>query len=99
LTISSQNQNLYISTHSSGIFQMLDLVFSEVFKSTKKRLAKDGSIPIIADHAMPMFTACEAAGASSTVRACFTRAGFVYPKVSDGGCILGFDKEWIRDSA
>jgi hypothetical protein len=82
--------------HSSGTFQMLDLVFFGVFK---KCLAKDGSIPVMADHAMRMFKACEAARASSAVRACFARAGFVYHKVPDGGYILGFDEGMMRDSA
>jgi hypothetical protein len=85
--------------HSSGIFQMVRLVFFGVFKSIKKCLAKGRSIPVMADHAMRMFNACEAAGASSTVRICFARAGFVYHKVSDGSYILGFDEGMIRDLA
>jgi hypothetical protein len=78
---------------------MLDLVFVRIFRSIKKHLAKDGSIPVMADHAMRMFKACEAAGVSSTVRVCFARAGFIYHKVRDGGYILGFDGESILDSA
>jgi hypothetical protein len=85
--------------HSSGIFHMLDLVFFGVFKSIKKRLAKGGSIPVMADHAIRMLNGCEAAGASLTIRPCFTRAVFVYHKVPDGGYILGFDEGMIRDSA
>jgi hypothetical protein len=78
---------------------MLDFVFFGVFKFIKKRLAKDGSIPVMADHAMSMLKVCEAAGASSTVRACFVWAGFVNHKVSDGGYILEFDEGMICDSA
>jgi hypothetical protein len=89
---------LTFSPHSSGIFQMLDLVFFGVFKSIKKRLGKDGSISVMADHAIRMFKAPEVAGASSAIRACFARAGFVYHKVSNGGYIPGFDEGMIRDS-
>jgi hypothetical protein len=85
--------------HSSGIFQMLDLVFFGVSKSIKKRLAKDGSIPVMSDPMMRMFKACEVTGASLTARVCFARAGFIYHKVPDGGSILGFDEGMIRDSA
>jgi hypothetical protein len=85
--------------HSSGIFQMLDLVFFGVFKSQKKRLSKNASVPVMEDHAMRMFRACEAAGASTTVRGCFTRAGFVYHKSPEGGYVLSFDEDRVRDSA
>jgi hypothetical protein len=64
-----------------------------------KRLAKDESIPVMADLMMRMFKACEAARARLTMRACFARAGFTYHKVPDGNYILGFDKGMIRDSA
>jgi hypothetical protein len=77
---------------------MLDLVFFAAFKFIKKRLTKGGSIPVMADHAMRIIKVCEVAGASSTIRACSARAGFIYHKVPDGSYILGFDKEWIRDS-
>jgi hypothetical protein len=90
---------LTLPPHSSGISQMFDLVFFAVFKSLEKRLAKDESIPVMADHATCMVKACEANGASSIVRACFARAGFVYHKVPDGGYILGLDEGIIRDSA
>jgi hypothetical protein len=53
---------------------------------------------VMADHAMHMFKACEAARVNSTARACFARAELVYHKVLDGGYILGFDEEWIHDS-
>jgi hypothetical protein len=85
--------------HSSGIFQMLDLVFFGVFKTYKKRLSRNTSVPVMEDHAMRMFRACEAAGASTTVRSCFSRAGFTYQKVPEGGYILGFDESRIRGSA
>jgi hypothetical protein len=54
--------------HSSGIFQLLDLVFFGVFKSIKMRLAKDESIPVMAGHVMHMSKAYEVARTSSTVR-------------------------------
>jgi hypothetical protein len=53
--------------HTSGIFQMLDLVFFGVFKRVKKHLARDPSVPIMEDHAMRIFRACESAGANSTI--------------------------------
>jgi uncharacterized membrane protein YhhN len=81
----SVHKILTFPPHSSGIFQILDVVFLRVFKSIKKHLAKDGSIPVMAYHAMCMFKACEAVEASSTVRARFAWAGFVYHKVLDGG--------------
>jgi hypothetical protein len=74
-------KTLTFSPHSSGIFQMLDLVLSGVFKSIKKHSTKDGSIPVMAAHGVPMFKACEVARASSTVRACFSLAQFVDHKV------------------
>jgi transposase len=84
--------------HTSGIFQMLDLVFFGVFKRTKKHLAKDPSVPVMEDHAMRMFRACESAGASSTVRGGFIRAGFIYTRNADGGYVLGFDEAKIRNA-
>jgi transposase len=82
--------------HTTGIFQMLDLVFFGVFKRFKKHLARDSSIPMMADHAMRMFRACESAGASSTVRGSFIRAGFIYVRRADGTYSLGFDEGKIR---
>jgi hypothetical protein len=84
--------------HSSGIFQMLDHVFFGVFKNCKSRLSKDASIPVMEDHAMRMFRACEIAGASTTVRESFARAGFTYHKHPDDGHVFGFDERKIRDS-
>jgi hypothetical protein len=52
----------------------------------------------MADYATRMFKACEAAGASLTIKACFARAEFVHHKVPDGDYILGFDEGMIRDS-
>jgi hypothetical protein len=47
--------------HTSGIFQMLDLVFFGIFKHTKSRLCKDTSVHCMEDHARRMFRAFEAA--------------------------------------
>jgi transposase len=85
--------------HTTGIFQMLDLVLFGAFKNYKSRLSKDPSLPVPADHVLRMFKALELAGASSTVRASFSRAGFVYDKAPDGTYILGFDERRIRESS
>jgi hypothetical protein len=53
---------LTLPPHSSGIFQMLDLVFFGVSKSIKKRLAQEGLIPVMADHVMRMFKAVKRPG-------------------------------------
>jgi hypothetical protein len=71
---------------SPGIFQMLDLVSFGVFKSIKKRLAKGGSIRVMADHAMHVFKACEAAEASSTDSQSMFRSGWI--------CLLQGSRWW-----
>jgi hypothetical protein len=43
--------------HTSGIFQMLDLVFFGVFKQVKRRHSKDSTLPIIQDDTRCMFKA------------------------------------------
>jgi hypothetical protein len=85
--------------HSSAIFQMLDLVFFGVFKKGKSRLSKPQSIPVTEGHARPVFSACGTAGASTTVRGSFARAGFTYDKNPDGADVMGFNEQKIRDSA
>jgi hypothetical protein len=84
--------------HTSGIFQMLDLVFFGVFKQTKRRLNKDESIHVTEDHARRMFRAFEAAGASETVRGSFRHAGFNYSKHPEGYYTLVFDEHKVRTS-
>jgi hypothetical protein len=79
--------------HTSGIFQMFDLVFFGVFKGVKKHLARDPSVPIMADHAMRLFRALESAGASSMIRGSFTRAESLDLRV--GGYSLAFHAEKI----
>jgi hypothetical protein len=59
--------------HSSGLFQMLDLVFFSVLKSQKKHLTKAACVPATGGHAIRTFKGCEAAGASTTVRGSFVR--------------------------
>jgi hypothetical protein len=44
--------------HTSGIFQMLNLVFFGVFKRIKKYLSTDWSLRVLENHAVPMFKAC-----------------------------------------
>jgi hypothetical protein len=90
---------LAFSPHSFRIFQMLDFDIFGDFRSLKKRLVKDGTIPVMADHGMRMFKACGAAGASLTVRARSAQAGFVYHKVLDVGYRFWSDERMIRDSA
>jgi hypothetical protein len=70
--------------HTSGIFQMLDLVFFGVFKQVKRRLNKDDSVHFMEDHTRMMFRAFETAGASHTVRGFFMHAGFNYSKHPGG---------------
>jgi hypothetical protein len=85
--------------HSSGVFQMLDLVFFGVFKNCKGRLSKAGSVRVMEDHAMTMFRPYETVGASTTVMKLFARAGFIDNKHPDAGYVLGFDERKLRDSA
>jgi hypothetical protein len=54
-------------SHTSGIFQILDLVFFEVFRQTKRRLCKDASVHYMEEHARRVFRAFETAAASSNV--------------------------------
>jgi hypothetical protein len=78
---------------------MLDLVFFGIFKNYKRRISKDPSIPVMEDHTMRMFKALELAGASSTVRASFIQAEFLYQKAPDGRYTLGFDERKLRESS
>jgi hypothetical protein len=65
-----------VPPHTSATFQMLDLVFlCGVFKRIKKHLAKNPSVPMMEDHAMPTSMACDSAGTSSIVRGSFIRVG------------------------
>jgi hypothetical protein len=51
--------------HTSGIFQMPDLVFFGVFKQVNRGLSKDSTLPMMQDHARRMFRAFESAAATS----------------------------------
>jgi hypothetical protein len=84
--------------HTSGIFQMLDLVFFGAFKQAKRRLHKDESVHVMEDHARRMFRAFETAGASDTVRGSFKHAGFNYSKHPEGYYTLEFDEDKVRRS-
>jgi hypothetical protein len=53
--------------HTSGIFQMLDLVFFGMFKHVERRLSEDSTLPIMQDHARRMLRAFESAAVSSTI--------------------------------
>jgi hypothetical protein len=72
---------------------MLDLVFFGISKNYRRRISKDPSIPGMEDHARRMFKALELAGASSTVRASFIRAKFLYQKALDRRYTLALTKE------
>jgi hypothetical protein len=63
--------------HRVGIFQMLDLLFFGVFKRVKRYISRDSSVPVMENRAVQMIKASEAAGAGSTVRTSFSRAGFI----------------------
>jgi hypothetical protein len=84
--------------HSSGIFQMLDLVFFGAVKHGKKRVAKDRRLPPMADHARRMYRAFEYAAVGHTIRGSFQHAGFTYEPVPGGAYTLGFDENKARES-
>jgi hypothetical protein len=48
--------------HTSGLFQILDLVFFRVSKLVKKHLSKDLPVPVMEDYGMRMFKLCKSAG-------------------------------------
>jgi hypothetical protein len=78
--------------------QMLDLVFFGIFKQTKRGIWRDPSVNCMQDHARHMFRAFETAAASSTVRACFLHAGFIYERDDDSMYTLEFDEAEARSS-
>jgi hypothetical protein len=84
--------------HTSGIFQMLDLVFFGIFKQTKRGIWRDPSVNCMQDHAQRMFRAFETAAVSSTVRACFLHVRFIYERDDDGMYTLEFDEAKSRSS-
>jgi hypothetical protein len=55
--------------------------------------------PVTEDQAIRMFNAYESAGASSTARASFIRAGFIYMRGADSGHTLALDEAKVRGAA
>jgi hypothetical protein len=84
--------------HTSGIFQMLDLVFFGVFKRAKKRIPRDPTLPLMQDHARRMLMAFESAVTSFTIRGSFGRAGIVCVMTSNQTYVIGFDETRVRES-
>jgi hypothetical protein len=82
--------------HTSGVFQMLDLVFFGGFKRVKKHLAKDPSRRVTEDQAVRMFKACKSAGTTSTVRTLVLHPEFIYVRGADGGYTLALNEAKVR---
>jgi hypothetical protein len=51
------------------------------------------------DHAVRVFKACEFSKASSSVRASFIHAGFIYVRGTDGGHTIALDEAKVREAA
>jgi hypothetical protein len=98
LPLSNNVRIVAFPPHTSGIFQMLDLVFFGVFERAKRWIQRNLAVPFIQDHTMRMFRAHETAVACLTVRGSFHRVGFLYRKNENRSYLLEFDKGHVRGS-
>jgi hypothetical protein len=55
--LSDRQKPITFPPHTSAILQMLDLAFFGVFKYAKTHLVKNPDVPVMVDHAPPMFKA------------------------------------------
>jgi hypothetical protein len=92
-----QNNILAISfpPHSSGLFQMLDLVVFGVMKGYIKTIQKNCRLSKAADHIYRSFKALELATCSTTIRSAFQRAGFEY-LTANGRSLLHYEEAKVR---
>jgi hypothetical protein len=85
-------------SHTSEIFQMMDLVCFGIFKQTKRRLCKVPLVHCMEDHAQRIFRVFKAARANSNVHNCFKHAGFTYVKDKHGMYTREFNERKVRSS-
>lgn len=85
-------------SHTSHVFQVLDLLLFGVLKVHKKYLKKNDQIPHKIDHLYRIFQAYEQSTCSTTVRSAFRKAGFEYFE-KDGLNYLKLNREKIEKSA
>ena len=75
------NLNIQVITfppHTTHIFQMLDLVTFGIMKTKMPQYKTSKDLSPAAEHIYKLYKAFEEATVSSSVRAAFVRAGFVY---------------------
>ncbi|KAK8884192.1 hypothetical protein M9Y10_043298 [Tritrichomonas musculus] len=65
-------------SHTSHVFQVLDLLLFGVLKDRKKSIQKNDSISPKIDHLFRIFQAYEQNTCSVTIRSSFVKAGFDY---------------------
>lgn len=70
-------------SHTSHVFQVLDLLLFGVLKINKKHIQKNDSLSPKIDHLFRIFQAYEQSTCSTIIRSSFKRAGFDY--VNKGG--------------
>ena len=82
LQILAEHLILVISypSHTSNIFQVLDLLLFGVLKAYKKQIRKSAILSPVIDHLFRIFKAYEMSTCSTTVRSAFQKAGFDYYK-------------------
>lgn len=85
-------------SHTSNIFQVLDLLLFDVLKIHKKQIRKSDKLSPEIDHLYRIFRAYEMSTCSTTVRSSFERAGFDYYKKGDLN-YLKLNKQKIENSS
>lgn len=99
LKILADNLILVISypSHTSHIFQVLDLLLFGVLKVHKKSIQKNDEISPKIDHLYRIFHAYELSTCSTTIRSSFSRAGFEYYQ-KNGKNYLRLNRQKIENS-
>lgn len=95
----AENLILVISypSHSSHIFQVLDLLLFGVLKKHKKSIPKNDQVSPKIDHLYRVFHAYELSTCSTTIRSSFKKAGFDYYQ-KDGKNYLKLNRSKIENS-
>jgi hypothetical protein len=65
-------------SHTSHIFQVLDVLLFGILKKAKKYQRRDDTLPRGVDHVLRLFRAYEQATASATIRASWLNTEFDY---------------------
>lgn len=99
LKILAKNLIIVISypSHTSNVFQVLDILLFGVLKNHKKYLPKNDNISPKIDHLYRIFHSYELSTCSTTVRSSFVKAGFNYIK-KGGSYFLQLNREKIEKS-